>query len=120
MAHRTVAADVFQCIRFDVCRTNHLHKFSCGDHGIDIMTCVLLIVKFHLSFTLLSHTWHYRKSKDLIRRYAQFLSVECLHNRTEHLLRRLRSGQIFHQMRILGFDETDPTRTAGCEHRTVF
>ena len=118
--HRTVALDILKRLRTDVCGADHLNQFSGGDDHIDIVSGIFFIEQFHLALGFFCYARHYGYGKYLVGAYSKLLCKICLHRRSEHLLRRFGCGQIFHKVRELALDETDPSRTAGCEHRPVF
>ena len=67
-------------------------------------------------FSLLGYAGHDGNTADLLRTYAELLCEIGLCHRSEHLLRRLGSGKITRQLRVLGFHKTHPGRAARGEH----
>ena len=97
----------------------HTSKFSCSKCNIYIMTCILSMEEFHLSFTLLSYTWHYRDRHHIFRIYTDLFSKIRLHHRTKHLLWWLRCRKWLCHPWELWLCKSHPTRTTGSKHRSV-
>ena len=98
---------------------DHLHKFSCCENRIHVMSGILAVEEIHLPLAFLCHTRHNGQRKDLIRRNTKLFREICLHDRAEHLLRGFRRGEIVHHVRELGLHKTHPAGAAGREHRPL-
>ena len=120
LLHGSVAFDILQRIRADMCGTDHFHEFSRRNDDINIVTRIFLIKQLHFPFSLFGDTGHHGYCKNLFRRNIQFLRKIRFHYGAEHLLRRFRRRKLSDHMRELGFDETHPAGTAGCKHRPFF
>ncbi|CDB00696.1 unknown [Lachnospiraceae bacterium CAG:215] len=118
--HQLVTYLIFQCRRGDVGGTDHAGQFPGSQHKIHIMTGIFFIEEFHIALAFFCGTRHNGNGTDIFRIDTDRFGKIGFHHCSEHLLWRFGSGKLFDQMRILGFDETDPARTAGGEHRTVF
>ena len=66
----------------------------------------------HLTLAFLCHARHDGERKDLIRRNSEFFRKICLHDRTEHLLRGFRRGEVVHHIRKLALRKSNPARAA--------
>jgi len=93
-------------------RTYHLHEFSRREDRIDIMSGILPVEQVHLTLAFLCHARHDGERKDLIRRNSEFFRKICLHDRTEHLLRGFRRGEVVHHIRKLALRKSNPARAA--------
>ena len=110
--HRTVTGDFNERIRTDMGGADHLHEFSRREDRIDIMSGILPVEQVHLTLAFLCHARHDGERKDLIRRNSEFFRKICLHDRTEHLLRGFRRGEVVHHIRKLALRKSNPARAA--------
>ena len=98
---------------------DHLHKFSCCENRIHVMSGILAVEEIHLPLAFLCHTRHNGQRKDLVRRNTKLFREICLHDSAKHLLRRFCGGEIVHHVRELGLHKTHPAGAAGREHRPL-
>ena len=72
------------------------------------------------AFLLFGDAGHQGDAENPVRIHVQKGGVIALGHRSEHLLRGLRCGKLSNHVRILGFQEAHPARTAGGKHGEGF
>ena len=114
--HQLVAGTVLQGSGSNVGGTNHPGQLPGSQNSIDVMSCVLFIVKLHFPLGFFGHAGHNGHRKNVFRFYPDGFGKIALHDCPEHLLGRFCRGELPYQVGVLGFEEPYPARAAGGKH----
>ena len=114
-----VKIGVWNVVDEDVIGAHHACKFAGCENNVHIRVAAGVAHWFQRCFFFLGEAWHDGDHADFVRVDTDGIGEIGFCDGAKHLHWRFRRGKVVGHLRKVGFQETHPTRTAGCEHRPL-